>query len=94
MKKFIIIALAAVMLFSMTTSSMAATVTGGTLKMRMQANTTSYVACYLKNGTTISVIGSLTNGFYPIKGKGYQHSDLSGWYESKSGYGMKAYIKI
>lgn len=96
MKKSICIALALVCVFSIVTMAFAATGTvhGGTLKMRMQPTTNSYVACYLANGTNVTVTGSANDLFYSIGGMGFQHSDLSGWYEWRSGYGMKSYINM
>ena len=62
--------------------------------MRMQPNTSSYVACYLPNGSTVSVYGSANADFYSIGGTGYQHSNLTGWYEWRTGYGMKSFISL
>lgn len=96
MKKLVCLTLVLVCVFSLVGAACAdiGVVHGGTLKMRMEPNTTSYVACYLKNGTSVTVFGSATDKFYSIGGKGYQHSNLSGWYDYREGYGMKSYISV
>lgn len=77
-----------------TAGATSGTVHGGTLKMRMEANTTSYVACYLKNKSTVTIYDDSGPTFYQIGGKGYQHSNLTGWYKWKTGYGMKSFIRV
>ena len=94
MKKLLCLALALVCAFSIIATASAGTVHGGTFKMRMQPNTSSYVACYLPNGSTVSVYGSANADFYSIGGTGYQHSNLTGWYEWRTGYGMKSFISL
>lgn len=95
MKKFICIVLVLACVFSVASTAFAATgtVIGGTLKMRMQPSTSAYVACYLKNGTVITV-NDYDDIWYKIKGWGYQHSDLTGWYEEHSGYGKAEFISV
>ena len=95
MKKFICIVLVLACVLSVAATAFAdtGTVIGGTLKMRMKPSTSAYVACYLKNGTTITV-SDYDDTWYKISGWGYQHSDLSGWYEKHSGYGMRKFISV
>jgi hypothetical protein len=75
-------------------SALQGRVHGGTLKMRSSPSTSAAVACSLRNGTTVRVYGSANSVFYSISGKGWEHSNLTGWNEWRNGYGMKNYINL
>ena len=92
MKKSVALVLALVCVLSVMAVASAGTVHGGTLKMRMQPSTSAYVACYLPNGQTVSIYDESNPPFYSIGGYGWQHSDLTGWYDWRTGWGMKTFI--
>ena len=91
-KKIVCIVLVLICVFALATNAMAATVVGGNLRLRKTASESGTIIGWLANGSTVSVTGSANATFSAVSGYAWQHSSLSGWYEYKSGYAMKAYL--
>lgn len=95
MKKFVSLLLVAVLLTAIAAPALAltGTVVGGNLRMRKAPSKNATVIGWLANGTTVTASDSGTTGWYKTTGPAWQHSNLSGWYVTKTGYCMSKYIK-
>lgn len=95
MKKFVSLLLVAVLLTAIAAPVLAdtGTVVGGNLRMRKAPSKNATIKGWLANGTTVSYSESGTTGWYDTTGPVWQHSNLSGWYLTKTGYCMSKYIK-
>lgn len=93
MKKCVSFLLVAVLLTAIAAPALAATVVGGNLRMRKGPSVNATVIGWLANDTTVTKEKSETTGWSKVTGPVWQHSNLSGWYVTKSGYCMSKYIK-
>ena len=97
MKKILVLSLAIVSLFAVTSNAFALTgvvSVNDYLNVRKTAPSGTVIG-YLGNGNVVTILdgGAQTSGFYRITANCYLNRDLTGSRVQKTGYGSSAYIR-